>query len=153
VAVAGDKLDPELIERPRRWSNRLIRDFMITFGVVSSAFDLLTFGFLLWVLRSDVPQFRTGWFLESVLSEILILLVIRTRRPFFRSPVGRALLVASIVVAAATLLLPWTRVGGAFGLEPIPANALAGLGAIVAAYVVVSEATKRVFFGRVGGVK
>ena len=146
VAVATDKLDPELVQRPRRWDNRLIRNFMIVFGLVSSLFDLLTFGLLLLLIRSDVDQFRTGWFLESVLSEILVLLVIRTRRPFFRSPIGRSLLVGSIGVALASLLLPYIALGRSFGLVPVSGPVLLALGVVTAAYVASSEVVKRMFF-------
>ena len=146
VAVATDRLDPELVERPRRWDNRLIRNFMITFGLVSSVFDLLTFALLLLLIRSDVDQFRTGWFLESVLSEILVLLVIRTRRPFFRSPVGRGLLVGSLVVAVGSLVLPYVGLGRTFGLVPVSGPVLLMLTAVTVAYVVASEVVKRGFF-------
>lgn len=148
IAVSTDRLDRELVERPRRWDNRMIRNFMITFGLVSSVFDLLTFGLLLLVLRSDVEQFRTGWFLESVLSEILVLLVIRTRRPFFRSPIGRSLFWASIGVAGATLILPYVPLGRSFGLVPVSGPVLLILAAITGAYVAASEVAKRAFFSR-----
>ena len=146
VAVATDRLDPELVERPRRWNNRLIRNFMIAFGLVSSVFDLLTFGLLLLLVRTDVDQFRTGWFLESVMSEILVLLVIRTRRPFFRSPIGRGLLIGSIAVAAASLALPYVALGRSFGLVPVSASVLLVLSAITVMYVIASEITKRAFY-------
>jgi P-type Mg2+ transporter len=149
MAVATDSLDPELVARPRRWDNRMIRNFMVTFGLVSSVFDLLTFGLLLLVVRSDVAQFRTAWFLESVLSEILVLLVIRTRRPFFRSPIGRSLLVASFAVAAVTLVLPYVPLGKSFGLAPVTVPVLAMLTGITAGYVAASEVAKRVFFRNV----
>jgi Mg2+-importing ATPase len=148
VAVATDKLDPELVERPRRWDNRLIRNFMIVFGLVSSVFDLLTFAVLLLLIRSDVDQFRTGWFLESVLSEILVLLVIRTRRPFFGSPIGQALLVGSIAVAFGSLALPYLAVGRSFGLVPVSGPVPLALGVVTAAYVASSEVVKRMFFRR-----
>jgi Mg2+-importing ATPase len=148
VAVATDKLDRELVERPRRWDNRLIRNFMIVFGLVSSVFDLLTFGVLLLLVRHDVEQFRTGWFLESVLSEILVLLVIRTRRPFFRSPIGGALLIGSVVVALASLVLPYVVLGRSFGLVPVSGPVLLALGLVTAAYVTSSEVVKRMFFRR-----
>ena len=146
VAVATDRLDPELVERPRRWNNRLIRNFMITFGLVSSVFDLLTFALLWLLVRSDVDQFRTGWFLESVLSEILVLIVIRTRRPFFRSPIGRGLLVGSLVVAVGSLVLPYLGIGRTFGLVPVSGPVLLMLTAVTVAYVVASELVKRGFF-------
>jgi Mg2+-importing ATPase len=148
VAVATDRLDPELVARPRRWDNRLIRNFMVVFGLVSSVFDLLTFVLLLLVVPQDVDQFRTGWFLESVLSEILVLLVIRTQRPFFRSPIGRALLIGSIAVAVGSLALPYIALGASFGLVPVSAPVLVALTTITLAYVATSEVVKRAFFRR-----
>ena len=145
MAVATDRLDPELVERPRRWDNRMIRNFTITFGLVSSVFDFLTFGVLLLLLHGDVEQFRTGWFLESVLSEIFVLLVIRTQRPFFRSPVGRALLVTSIAIAVASISLPYLPIGGSFGLVPVSGPVLLVLLGVTAAYVATSEVAKHVF--------
>ena len=79
MTIATDHVDPELIDRPRRWDIPFIRRFMLTFGFVSSLFDYLTFAVLLLVLHSTTGQFRTGWFVESVLSASLIVLVIRTR--------------------------------------------------------------------------
>jgi Mg2+-importing ATPase len=146
IAVATDRLDPELVAQPRRWDNRLIRNFMITFGLVSSVFDLLTFGLLLLLIGTDVDQFRTGWFLESVLSEILVLLVIRTQRPFFRSPIGRGLLWGSLAVAAGSLVLPYVRLGRSLGLAPVSGRVLLALTGVTVMYVVTSEIVKRAFF-------
>ena len=90
MTIATDSVDPEMVERPRRWDIRFIRNFMLVFGLVSSVFDYLTFGVLLLrPARQHRQQFRTGWFVESVVSASLIVLVIRTRRPFFRSRPGR----------------------------------------------------------------
>ena len=148
IAVATDTLDPELVARPRRWDNHLIRSFTLVFGLVSSVFDLLTFGVLVLLVRHDVDQFRTGWFLESVLSEILVLLVIRTQRPFFRSPIGRSLMIGSIVVALGSLALPYIPLGAAFGLAPVSGTVLLILAALVVMYVGTSELVKRAFFRR-----
>ena len=145
MAIATDRLDPELVERPRRWDNRGIRHFMLVFGLVSSMFDYLTFGSL---LSLGVPPavFRTGWFVESVLSEILILIVIRTRRTFLRSSVGTGLLWASIGVAATTLALPYLPVANGLGLAPLPAPVALIVLAIIVAYGIASEGVKRIFF-------
>ena len=85
MAIASDRVDREWIERPRRWDIRAIRDFMVVFGAVSSLFDFATFGLLILLLDSSPVRFRTGWFIESVISASLIVLVIRTRRPFYES--------------------------------------------------------------------
>ena len=89
IGIADDAVDPELIARPQRWNMRFIGRFMLEFGAVSSVFDFLTFGALLLVFRAAPDLFRTGWFVESLLTELVIALVVRTRRPFFRSRPGR----------------------------------------------------------------
>lgn len=145
MAIATDRLDPELVVKPRRWDNRSIRRFMITFGIVSSVFDYLTFGALLF-LHVSASTFRTAWFLESVLSEILILLVIRTRRAFFRSPIGSALLWSSVAAACVTVALPYTPLGPLLGFVPLPFVLVAGVCGVVGLYVLASEASKRLLF-------
>jgi Mg2+-importing ATPase len=149
MTIAGDSVDRELIERPRRWDVKFIRDFMVTFGLVSSVFDYLTFGTLLLVLRATADQFRTGWFLESVLTELLILLVIRTRRPFFKSRPGRYLLISALIVAGVTLVLPYSPLSGLLGFTPLPIPLLLVLGGIAVLYIATSEMAKRVFYARV----
>jgi Mg2+-importing ATPase len=148
MAIATDDLDPELVARPRRWDNRGLRNFMIVFGLVSSCFDFLTFGALLW-LGTGVATFRTAWFLESVLSELFILLVIRTRRTFFRSRVGGWLFAASIIVGVVTLALPYMPFAALLGLAPLPVSLLLTVAGIVTFYVIASEATKRLMFRRI----
>jgi Mg2+-importing ATPase len=143
IAIATDQLDPELVAHPRRWDNRAIRHFMIVFGLVSSVFDYLMFGSLL-LLGVPPVTFRTAWFIESVLSELLILLVIRTRRSFFRSRVGPVLLMTSLVVGGATLLIPYSPVATLLGFAPLPLPLLWLVGGVVALYVVASELSKRV---------
>lgn len=92
----------------RRWDIGFIRKFMLTFGLLSSIFDYLTFGVLLWGLHATVLQFRTGWFLESVISASIIVLVIRTRHPFYQSRIGKYLVLSTAAVVAAVLLLPYS---------------------------------------------
>jgi Mg2+-importing ATPase len=148
MALATDRLDPELVERPRRWDNRRVAYFMVAFGLVSSLFDYLTFGSLL-ALRVPVDSFRTAWFVESVLSELFILLVIRTRRAFFRSRIGTALLWASVGVAIITLALPYSPLAGSLGFAPLSPQLLGVLTGIVAFYVITSELTKRAVLRRI----
>ncbi len=148
MTIATDTVDDEMVARPRRWDIGYIRKFMVTFGLLSSVFDYLTFGLLLLVLHASPVQFRTGWFLESVISASLIVLVIRSRRPFFRSRPGKYLVVATLLVVAATLILPYTPIAGLFAFRPLPPLFLFLLGAIVALYVVATEITKKFFFGR-----
>src|SRR5688572_17382315 len=98
IGVADDRVDPELVDRPRRWDMKLIGRYMIEFGGLSSAFDLLTFGALLTIFHAAPETFRTSWFIESLLTELVVALVMRTRRPFFRSRPGGVLLGATLVL-------------------------------------------------------
>lgn len=146
MTIATDRVDPDWIERPHRWSLPFIRRFMVTFGLVSSVFDYLTFAVLLWVLKADAAQFRTGWFVESVISAASIVLVIRTRGPLFRSRPSRWLVGATLAVIVITLVLPWTALGHLFGLVPLPPVFLALLAVILAAYVASAETAKGWFY-------
>jgi Mg2+-importing ATPase len=146
MAIATDNVDPEMIERPHRWDIKFIRNFMLTFGIVSSAFDFLTFGALLFLLKSTPDQFRTGWFLESVATELLIVPVIRTRRSLLASKPGKALLIATVAVFAVMMVLPYTPFSGLLGFNPLPLSFLVMLGVITILYVVISEATKKLFY-------
>lgn len=146
MAIATDRVDHELIAQPRRWDIAFIRKFMLTFGLVSSVFDYLTFGALLFLLNATREEFRTGWFLESVISASVIVLVIRSRRPFFRSRPGRYLSFATLIIAGVTLMVPLSPLGPVFGFTPLPLHFLAALGAIVVLYVLAAEAAKKSFY-------
>jgi Mg2+-importing ATPase len=149
MAIASDSVDRELVVKPRRWDIKFIRNFMITFGLLSSIFDYLTFGALLLVMHATRDQFRTGWFLESVVSAALIVLVVRTRRPFFRSAPGRHLAAATLLIVALTLVLPFTPFGRIFGFVPLPISFILLMGMIVVLYIIGAETTKKIFYKRV----
>jgi P-type Mg2+ transporter len=149
MAIATDRVDSELVKEPRRWDIGFIRKFMITFGVVSSLFDYLTFGALLFVLHANVDHFRTGWFIESVVSASLIVLIIRTRQPFFESRPGTSLWLATLFVIVGTLVLPYTKLGRPFGFTPMPLEFLPVLAGILFLYIVTAEIAKRLFYRRV----
>ncbi len=149
MTIATDRVDNEMIDYPRRWNIQAIRKFMITFGLVSSVFDYVTFGALLLILHASQGQFRTGWFLESVISASLIVLVIRSRKPFFRSRPSKYLLMATLLVVVATLLLPLTLLGKILGLAPLPISFLLLIGIIVMGYIISAEITKRFFYSKV----
>jgi len=149
MTIATDRVDGEMIDHPRRWDIKAIRKFMITFGLVSSIFEYLTFGALLTILHATQDQFRTGWFLESVISASLIVLVIRSRRPFFRSTPGKYLLLATLLTAAVTLTLPFTPLGAVFGFGPLPILFLVLIAIIGAGYIVAAEMVKTVFYKKV----
>jgi len=148
MTIATDCVDEEMVEKPRRWDIKFIRTFMITFGPVSSIFDFLTFGVLL-LLHAKPDQFRTGWFLESVISASVIVLVVRTRRPFFKSPPGKYLLRATLLIVGVTIAIPYTPLAGPLGFGPLPASFLLIIGVIVVFYIVAAELVKRLFYKRV----
>jgi Mg2+-importing ATPase len=149
MTIATDNIDDEMVTYPRRWDIKAIRKFMITFGIVSSVFDYLTFGLLLFVLHATQTQFRTGWFLESVISASLIVLVIRSRKPFFRSQPGKYLLIATLSIFAITIILPYTPLAGIFGFSPLPVSFLLFIGLIVLCYIFMAEIVKKIFYKRV----
>ena len=122
---------------------------MLTFGLVSSIFDYLTFAVLLLFLQAGVEEFRTGWFVESVISASVIVLVVRSRRPFIRSRPSRGLLVATLAIGGLTLLLPYTPLRGLLGFVPLQPQFLAALLCIVVGYVVAAEVAKKVFYRHV----
>ena len=149
VGIADDSVDPELVDRPRRWDIRFIGRYMIEFGVSSSLFDVLTFTTLLVGFGASVQMFQTGWFLESLLTELAVALVMRTRRPFFRSRPGMILLVSTICLIVVALVLPFVPFSHVFGFVVIPAPLLATLAGITVLYVLATELQKRWFYHRV----
>ena len=149
MTIATDRVDSEMVDYPRRWDIKAIRKFMITFGLVSSVFDYLTFGVLLLILQATRDQFRTGWFLESVISASLIVLVIRTRKPFFKSRPGKYLLMTTLLIAVVTLILPFTPLGGIFGFSWLPISFLVLIGIIILFYIITAEVVKTIFYKKV----
>ena len=149
MTIATDSVDEQMIDYPRRWDIKAIRKFMITFGLVSSVFDYLTFGLLLLILHANEDQFRTGWFLESVISASMIVLVIRSRKPFFRSRPGKYLLIATLSIALITLVFPFTPLGKIFGFSPLTFSTYLLLLLIVVLYILMAEITKRIFYKKV----
>jgi Mg2+-importing ATPase len=149
MTIATDSVDEQMIDYPRRWDIKAIRKFMITFGLVSSVFDYLTFGLLLLVLHANEGQFRTGWFLESVISASMIVLVIRSRKPFFKSRPGKYLLIATLSIAVITLIFPFTPLGTIFGFSPLTLSTYLLLLMIVVFYILAAEITKRIFYKKV----
>jgi Mg2+-importing ATPase len=147
LAISTDRVDAATVARPRRWDVREIRRFMVVFGLVSSVFDLATFAFLLAVIDADAETFRTGWFVVSLLTELAVVLVLRTEGPMLASRPSRLLLWSTLAVMAATPFLAYLGpVSETFGFVPLTAVEMVAVLAIVAAYVVVTEAVKRWFY-------
>jgi P-type Mg2+ transporter len=150
VFIAGDSVDAAWLRKPYRWSIATIRRFMVQFGLISTAFDFVTFGVLWWLVAGVPELFRTGWFVESLLSELVVLLVIRTYLPFYRSRPGRMLGWSTLATILFALLIPYLPFARLFEFEPLPAPVLGAVVAITAAYVIVTELVKRSFYRRLG---
>jgi len=150
MAISTDRVDPETVEAAPRWDIRQIRSYMIVFGLVSTVFDLLTFGVLIYVFHATESLFQSTWFVVSLLTELAVVLVLRTHRPSWSSRPGRLLVLSTIAVAGIAVALPYLgAVSGWFDLVPLPTSMLAAALAIVAVYLVATETTKRWFFGRI----
>jgi len=149
MTIATDSVDNEMVAYPRRWDIKAIRKFMITFGLVSSVFDYLTFGVLLFILHATPDQFRTGWFLESVVSAALIVLVIRSRKPFFKSRPSKYLFMATLLVVIVTVIFPSTPLGQILGFSQLPISFSLLIGIVIMAYIVTAEVAKTIFYKKV----
>jgi len=147
IAISTDNVDAGRLAHAQRWRLRDVRWFMVTFGLISSAFDLLTFVVLLLVFTANEATFQTGWFVVSLLTELAVVLVLRTQGPAFRSVPSRLLMWTTAAVVAAALLIPFTgTLASAFGFVPLSADLLGTMVLIVIAYVLVTEAAKLKFF-------
>ena len=147
MTIPTDRVDEEQLARPSHWDIAFIRRFMVRFGPISSIFDFATFAVMLWAFHATAPEFRSGWFVESLATQTLIVFVIRTRRvPFFRSRPSRALLASVIAVVAVGVFLPQSPVNEALGFAPLPPAFFAVLAAFVVSYLLCVEVAKYYFF-------
>jgi Mg2+-importing ATPase len=146
VGIAGDRVDPELVAVPRRWDMWFVGRFMLEFGLLSSVFDALTFVALYVGFGASPALFRTGWFVESLLTELAIALVVRTRRRAWRSAPGRLLVWLTVAVAILAVALPYLPVAGVLGFVPPPPAMVLAIFGIAAVYVLASEQAKAWFY-------
>lgn len=151
IAISSDNVDPDRVSRPQRWNIKDIRKFMIVFGLISSVFDLLTFAMLLLVFQANEATFQTSWFMISLLTELAVVLVLRTHKPAFRSKPSRLLLWSTLAVALATLAIPFLGAPSLlFGFVPLSALQMATIIAIVAGYIAATEGAKAWFYRKEG---
>jgi P-type Mg2+ transporter len=146
LTVASDNVDEEQLEKPGKWDLKIIRNYMVIFGIHSSVFDLITFLTLLHVLKVQESVFQTSWFIESVLSELCILFIIRTHKNFFKSQPSKPLFILSIIGLVLTLTLPYMPFAKDIGLEPLPFINLGAMLLIVASYIITADLLKVWFF-------
>lgn len=147
LTVASDNVDEEQLEKPGKWDIKLIRRYMVVFGIHSSLFDIITFLMLLYVLKVKEAAFQTGWFIESVLSELLILFIIRTHKNFFKSLPGKYLFILSIIGFLFTIALPYIPlIASETGLVPLPFFQIGAMLLIVVFYIITADILKVWFF-------
>lgn len=146
LGLAADRVDAEDVERPERWELGEVARFMLTFGLVSSFFDLLTLGVLVGLYGFDPAAVRTGWFLESLFSELVVVFLVRTRRQLWRSRPSRVLVLGTIVAGGAGVLTPFLPVAAAAGFVPPGVGMLLTVAGIVIAWGISCEVTKRWFY-------
>jgi Mg2+-importing ATPase len=152
VPIPFDEVDVEETRQPRVLDLDFIRNFMLVIGPISSLFDFLTFYILLHVFGAGEKLFQTGWFVESLCTQVLVIFIIRTRRNPLKSRPAPLLTAASLGVVSLAVLLPFTSIGTYFGFVRLPADFFIFLGAMVMAYLLVVELSKRAFYRRFGAI-
>ena len=146
-AIPSDNVDAEAVARPAKFDVAFIRRFMYVFGPISSIFDFLTFWVMLSWLHAGMTEFRTGWFVESILSQTLIIYVIRTRRvPFFRSRPSVQMILIPLGAAAVGVILPFSGLSSLLGFTPLPAKFLVVLSVMIVMYMALAEVAKTLFY-------
>jgi Mg2+-importing ATPase len=148
TTIPFDHVDQEYLKKPRQWDMQLIRNFMLLIGPISSIFDFLTFYVMLVVLHAQAALFRSGWFVESIATQVLVIFVIRTRRNPFKSKPNIWLASSSLLVVAIAAALPYTALGRYFGFVPLPAVFFGILMGMVMLYLVMVELGKRWIYQR-----
>jgi len=146
VPIPLDEVDEEMMATPHHWDISFIRRFMLLLGPVSSLFDFLTFGLLLVVFHASEKVFQTGWFIESLATQVLVIFVIRTRRNPLKSRPSRLLTLCSLSVVALAIALPYTPLAPWLGFAPLPPDFLAALAGLVAVYLCLAELAKNWFY-------
>ncbi len=150
ISVPSDNVDSALLHRPKRWQIAFIRQFMVIIGPISSIYDFLTFGVLLWVFHAstNAPLFHTGWFVESLATQTLVVFVIRTAGNPFKSRPSRRLLLSVSAVVAIAVVFPYTPVGSLVVFTPLPLWVVGGIAFVGVTYLLLVQAVKSWFYRR-----
>lgn len=149
MTISTDNVDPESVENPRRWDLKFISKFMLVFGLLSTLFDYVTFAVLIFLLHANTDEFRSTWFTESLISASIVVLVIRTRRPLFKSKPRKYLVLAILTIVGLTLAIPITPLGQLFELKSLSITYLVAVSLIVLSYIFTAELTKKIFYKRI----
>jgi P-type Mg2+ transporter len=150
ISIPSDNVDPALLHRPKRWQIAFIRQFMMIIGPISSIYDFLTFGVLLWVFNASTSAtlFHTGWFVESLATQTLVVFVIRTAGSPLKSRPSRPLLIGVLVVVTIAVVLPYTPLGSLLGFIPLPVPLLGAIAFLAVTYILLVQAVKTWFYRR-----
>jgi Mg2+-importing ATPase len=146
LTIASDHVDKDQLLKPGKWDLKLIRNFMITFGLHSSIFDFITFYLLYYLYKVPASIFQTGWFIESTLTELLILFIIRTRKSFIKSRPGKWLILTGILAFLITIVLPYSPLNNMLGFSKLSLQVFVAITLILLAYVITADFVKIVFF-------
>jgi Mg2+-importing ATPase len=152
ISIPSDNVDSALLHKPKRWQIGFIRQFMVIVGPISSIYDFLTFGVLLWVFHAsrNAPLFHTGWFVESMATQTLVVFVIRTAGNPFKSRPSRPLLLSVLAIVAVAAILPYTPLRHLLGFTPLPLSLLGAIALLAVTYLLVVQAVKVWFYRRHG---
>jgi len=149
TTIPTDNVDPEMITRPRRWKMKNIRNLMIFLGPISSVFDILTFVTLFFIFRLGAVQFQTGWFLESLATQTLVIFIIRTKKiPFLQSRPSRYVVISTLLIVTLGWLIPFTPFAAYFGFTPLNYRILLSIGLLVLVYLGLTQKLKGYIFSR-----
>jgi len=146
LTIASDHADEDQLTMPGKWNLKMIRNFMIVFGLHSSIFDFITFYVLYVYFRLSGSPFQTGWFLESAITELLILYIIRTKKSFIKSRPGKWLLITGIIAFCITIFLPVSPFAGLLGFSVAHAQQLIAIALILVVYIITADLLKIIFF-------
>lgn len=153
IAIPLDSVDEEMIAEPHQWDMNFVRNFMFVLGPISSLFDFLTFSLLLWVFQAREAVFQTGWFIESLVTQVMVIFIIRTRTRPWRSRPHVALIASSIGVVTVAVILPFSPIGAWFSFVPISVQMLFVLAGVTIIYLILVETVKGCFYRRFGSMK
>jgi Mg2+-importing ATPase len=145
MAVASDNVDEDQLKIPQRWNLKQLKNFMIVFGLHSSVFDYITF-FVLYKFFKSEEVFHTGWFIESICTELLILFVVRTQQSLLKSRPGKLLIILSVLAFLITIILPFSSFAVQLGFVVPPFQLLGIIAGILVLYVLTADIIKVVFF-------
>jgi Mg2+-importing ATPase len=150
VSIPTDNVDPAMVQKPKRWQIGFIRQFMAIIGPISSIYDFLTFGVLLWVFHASTNEslFHTGWFVESLATQTLVVFVIRTAANPLKSRPSRPLLISVLAIVTLATVLPYTPLGKLLRFTPLPVSLLAAIAFLAVTYLFVVQAVKTWFYRR-----